>query len=210
MISFTCKCLFGWAFVLAAGICAAGQDCPQFSVFGPPGMVEVGDPARYGVRFQGSVDPASFTYHWEVSRGEITSGQGTDTVVVKQPDDAFTATVEVFGLPTGCPATASETGIYDRPPLPTLVYEGKGPVSQISREELDNITEAVGNEPGAQIYVIVRHRKSGTSSVRKTREQLLKTFPLDDPKRFTYVDVPDDTDLLKIYVVPPGATPPLP
>ena len=96
-------------FMIAACSPATDAKCPTFAVAG-----EVGKNGPGTATFTLTPVRAGFTYTWTVSAGSITEGQGTPAVVVSDPTagDTVTATVEVSGLDSSCPAgsnTASAT-----------------------------------------------------------------------------------------------------
>ena len=92
---------------LAATIASAQTDCPTIKVTGPAGIPENGALIPFHARATGKVS-SGITYKWSVSTGKVAEGQGTDRAKfdVGWPTTAqVTATVEVRGLPEGCPNT---------------------------------------------------------------------------------------------------------
>lgn len=86
------------------------QTCPTIRLSCPAGEAE----AVISVNVSGA-DPSKLTYKWILSPGKIISGQGTPTLNMDLREAGgltFTVTVEVGGLPQGCPNTASCSNIY--------------------------------------------------------------------------------------------------
>ncbi|MFZ1700179.1 MAG: Ig-like domain-containing protein [Pyrinomonadaceae bacterium] len=110
--------------------------CPKISVTGPAGIPERGKPIPFTATVTGEI-PKGAIYRWSITGGgEIADGQGTLSLRVWMPDDGsnLTATFEVIGLKSGCPATASETfgishggGLFSKPKeasCPTISVTG--------------------------------------------------------------------------------------
>lgn len=95
--------IFGLQFLPSA---ADGADkCPSITVTGVAGD---GANALFSANVTSLVE--SLTYNWSVSSGSIDSGQGSLQInVAGAAGQSVTATVEVGGVPSTCPATASAT-----------------------------------------------------------------------------------------------------
>lgn len=186
------------------------SDCPSFSVWGPATVVRKGDVAAYRVKFQ-KADPRKFTYEWSVSAGEIRSGQGTDEIQVVHFKDGITATVKIFGLPSNCADTASETSIPDDPPEIVLLDEYGKLSWKKEAARLTEIFPRVATNPYAQIYVVIRIGASEDERKGQRQVSRIKAFLRDsniDVGRFEFFVGPGTVRLTHIYLVPPGATPP--
>lgn len=92
-----------------------GAECPAISVETPSSIICPDARVTFtaGVTGGGAVDN-QLKFHWTVSSGKITSGQGTRTITVAtvdeyghSSDDGVQATVEVIGLNASCSSTAS-------------------------------------------------------------------------------------------------------
>lgn len=159
------------------------------------------------------------TMNWSVSRGTITSGQGTPSIVVATTNEdagqTVTATVALSGFDpncTSCPAEASESAPVAPNPEAVLVDEfGKLSNDEI-RNKLDAFFAELSNNPTDQGYII----NYGTSREIAARERLitnhirLRRF---DPARITMVSGGDSSDgqpRTKLYRVPQGAANPAP
>ena len=108
--------------------CETVCTCPSGpSVIGPSGLVTAGD----NITFTANVtdgNPGPTTYNWNVSQGNIVSGQGTSSITVSTTSDMagsnVTATVTIDSEGCECPeVTAQETAIIEDVPDPRKVDE---------------------------------------------------------------------------------------
>lgn len=84
------------------------QNCPTIKVEPYINAITEGDTIFFtcDIKFLES----NVTYKWTISSGEIVSGAGTARIYVSSKgvsENKITATVEITGLPTGCPSKAS-------------------------------------------------------------------------------------------------------
>ncbi|MDQ3800355.1 MAG: hypothetical protein M3384_12965 [Acidobacteriota bacterium] len=92
---------------------AENSPCPEISVIGPSGIAAPtsGEPVTYTAKVE-NAENFQLEYLWEISAGEIISGQGTPSIELRARQDDpsnITVTVEIKGLPEGCPNVFSET-----------------------------------------------------------------------------------------------------
>lgn len=188
--------------------------CPTVTVTGPAGITSPGSTMTFTASVSGDA-----TYNWTVSRGTIESGQGTPSITVRTSEaDAgqnvtATVSVEVRGAAEcpPCPSSASETaGVAARPESRIIDEFGKVANDDL-KARIDNLYVQLGNEPGAQGYIInygppaeIRRRKAVINAHIRMRQL--------DASRVTMIDGPDTGAGIstKIYIVPQGATPPQP
>jgi hypothetical protein len=81
--------------------------CPPLEVVAPTQAVTEGEIVTIHATVKGS---AKFTYSWAISEGEIVGGQGTNSIQIRTDNlggNHVTATVEVKGVPAGCPMIQS-------------------------------------------------------------------------------------------------------
>lgn len=190
-------------------------NCPTVEVSGG-GIVEPGSPMSFTVNVK-DYDLSKISFNWTTSAGEISKGQGTVTIAVTdyKMGENVTATVEVKGLPEGCPNTASETGGSPYcPPSPRLLDEfGNFPSGEI-KARIDAYFIALVNEPNAQGYLI----NYGTDKEISRREALLKRYITQrqyEARRLTFVRGGANPNVIRgawtrFWIVPPGAVPPTP
>lgn len=205
-------------FLLFAGLAHSfGQEtkreCLTISVSGPAGIVQPGDKFVFTGAVEGKV-PQKISYHWQVSDGKITAGQGTLKISAELPPGkvTLTATLEVVGLPEGCPRSVSETGSILVEPHPVLVAEfGKLPTVAM-RSRLDKFFSELHNHPTNQGYIILY----GTDKEMAARERLVissinvRRFPTERTTIVRGGIHPDGTVYTKLHRIPPGADNPAP
>lgn len=197
--------------------CVKLCDCPSLSVSGPAGITNPGDTMTFTATAAGGTQD-NLTYNWSVTSGEIESGQGTPSIVVRttreMANSSVTATVELGGLPDGCdcPKRASETaGVAPAPEAVKIDEFGKLPNDDI-RGRLDVFFAELANNPTNQGYII----NYGTPKEIAAREKLITNhinFRKFDRSRVTIVNggaAPDGVVTTKLYRIPPGANNPTP
>jgi len=203
-----------FVFTLASVVLAQADNpaaCPTISVDGPAGLVKPDETARYTVQIDSKGLQLNPQYFWSLSAGQILKGQGTTSVDVLQTREALTATVEVKGLPDGCPNIASATEIIDPPPQAVKLDEFTGPISQIDKSRFENIAEAVRRNPNNQLVIFVGYKeRAGFDERSSRREELTHYLNLhtDEDQRITYVYV-DGREIVQFWLVPPGAEEPV-
>ncbi|NOT46291.1 MAG: hypothetical protein HOP17_00880, partial [Acidobacteria bacterium] len=154
------------------------------------------------------------TYQWSTNIGEIVSGQGTTAIKIKWPGgNSSLATVEIKGLPEGCPASASETTyLCDGLPIPILIDEFGRMAKAAIEKRISRFWAELANNPNSQGYII----NYSSDKEIATRERLLvKTinFRNFDRSRITLVrggTHPTGKVFTKLYRIPPGADNPRP
>jgi hypothetical protein len=103
---------------------AYSQSCPVVTVSCPD--LDDSSTLSFGANVSGADPSLKLTFDWTVSLSKISSGQGTTTINVDSTGfggQAFTATVEVGGLPKGCANKASCSTSVCRLVRPRLVEE---------------------------------------------------------------------------------------
>lgn len=166
-------------------------------------------------------------YRWTVtpSTAVITSGEGTPNITVDtkglggQPVTAFLdVTDDVYGAT--CQQKNEVVTNVDRqpePPKPTLCDLFESQAFDDDKARFDNCTIALQNSPDSQLYIILYQGTDKLSKVntadklsKRTLDYLVTTRGID-PRRIQIVKwgtKPRTT--YEIYVVPPGAQPPVP
>ena len=212
------KCLFLATFFILALCCPALAQpamCPAISVTGPTGITKPGDNMIFAVKVDTN-QREKLSYHWWISKGAMVKGQGTAAITVKHDCRSanVTATVEVKGLPEGCPSGASETaGVSEGcGGLPELIDE-YGPISfQKEKLHLDNVVVKLRNGDDQRIvFVIYRQKNSQMTAIRKRSTVIAKYLKNRgvSKKKFTFVYGKNSTHMTKIWVVPEGADMPI-
>jgi hypothetical protein len=213
-----------WAIAIAVtlSITATAQSnpapaCPTLTVTGPAGIPNPGDFISYIVQLTGNI-PANVGFKWSVSSGKVVEGQGTDQVKIDadwMSGVSITATVDVLGLPEGCPTTSSETmavSVDNFDPVLTDQYSTQ--VGRVENTRLIAYAAEMNKHPNSFAYILEyflpRTKKTAIEKkVAMTRAALVKAGLAAN--NFRIVVVTDaDQNLTKLYRVPPGANNPTP
>jgi len=197
--------------------CKINCSCASISVNGPAGVTSPGETMTFTANVSGGSQDVALTYNWTVSAGEIVSGQGTPSIVVRAPADGsvtnITATVDVGGqrADCNCPRTGSETaGVAPRPVATEVDTFGKLPNDEV-KARVQNFYTQLANNPTSQGYVVIYGTPAQIAATRKQITNAI-TFLKLDPSRVTFVDGGDKGTgpETHFWLVPPGATPPAP
>jgi hypothetical protein len=199
-------------FLLSVCACAVGQsakssECPTISVTGPAGIIKKGEIAYYTANIGATKENYNLELIWGIESGTIISGQGTTRIGVANVERPQTVTLEVKGLPIGCPAKASEFGSWCPAPQAEKLDQFSEPPDQIDKIRIEGIAAAISNNPNAQLYIFapadVRVRMA-------IAERLSKAIPEHgiDVSRMTFVARESKSSMIQFWLVPPGATPP--
>lgn len=208
--------LISWAPVRAQEQNTA-PPCPKIEFVGPAELVRPGDRIVFMLKID-RPDREKLSYKWYTSYGTIVDGQGTPSITVKTNplDDGFnaTATVEIEGLPAGCPATASETvGVSDGiAGHPFLVDEYEGLSFREEKSPLENAVLTLKREPDQKLLFVL-YRKKGASVAAAKKHAVNISRYLESrgvsKKKFDFVYAELDAHRTKIRLVPEGAAMPV-
>jgi hypothetical protein len=201
--------------VQACPDCVQNCSCPSLSVSGPTGITAPGSPMTFTANVSGGT--GEVTYNWSVSAGEIMSGQGSSSIMVRTTKEMansnVTATVEIGGTDPSCncPRSDSETaGIGGTPEIiPTDEF---GPAENDDvKVRIDNFYLALDSQPNSRGVII----NYGTpDQIKKRKAQILTAikFRKKDASRIEFIDGPDKGTGIstKFFVVPAGAEKPQP
>jgi hypothetical protein len=201
--------------------------CPYDIRLEGPDTVMEGDLITFSAFNQVTGDPVPLNYKWSVTNGRITSGQGTSAITVDTTgmrnqtvnaeldvnDDVYSAQCrQLINVPTG---------VTPPPDKPYAVqcddFVSKSPDDDKAR--FDSCMVQVQNLPDAQLYVIIYQGTDKASTTRNTYDRLSKRA-MDylvnvrglDPRRIQIVRGPDrgPKTTYVMWIVPPGAQPPVP
>jgi len=193
---------------VSATVSAQGP-CPTIQVSGPAGIPNPGDLIPFIVQLSGDV-PANVGFKWTVSSGKVIEGQGTDKVKIDadwMSGVSVTATVEVLGLPAGCPNTSSETMAVAIDPGP--IYVGHSDEPRTYTERVDELIEKLEKYPNSQGYIFIG---TPSSDLYKQIEQLIRATASQtgfDQDRLTVKHEITSKQLVELWVIRPGVNNPL-
>jgi hypothetical protein len=199
--------------------------CPyRFNLEGPEKVME-GDLITFTAMNAGTA-PIPIRYDWKVSGGRITSGLGTPSITVDTGgfggqtitadldvnDDTYDNRCrQVLSVPT-------EVGRIPPPPTPYQCVDFPATTHDADKARFDNCVIQVQNTPDAQLYVIIypgTDRRSRTANTYERTSKMLLDYMVKtrglDPRRIQIVKGPERISTTYVlWVVPPGATPPVP
>lgn len=205
--------------VLTLSVALFGQEnasCPNWAVRGPSGLTEISGSMTFVVSFAENFNSSNLEYKWTVSKGEITSGQGTIAIVVSTTPEMqgqqVDATVEIKGLPAGCKNTSIASG--EVAPLPPVCGIGR------IQDEIDgnsswkdilsriqNLTIALKGEPDSKAFIVFFVRNSSQLKKAKNNEKrILKSFQeLKIPKENVLIRIRKEPESkIEFYFIPVG------
>lgn len=205
-----------WVLTLLLSVCAFGSaqanvkpECPEVFIVGPAGIVQPGQTAVYTASVKTRGKAIAIGYVWSASHGKVVKGQGTTAVEVMhdQPElESLTVTLEVTGLPSGCPNTASESSTWDPPPQAEKLDQFTWPLDLTADARLGKIREALDYNSNSQLYVFT---PSDPAMLKTLRQIVFNALSHGyDPPRITFVENSPKNGLIQFWLVPPGATPP--
>jgi hypothetical protein len=203
LLCFGCFCLSA----VAQGEAKIG--CVNFEISGPSELPEQGVPLVYTLQIE---EPAKYGYAWTLTGADIVEGQGTHTVRASLKEDAVdvSASVEVLGLPPGCPSKAWETMLVCRPPASILVTEFATDHSRVNRDAFDSLAEALSSNKNDQGFVLLMYEGDVLSGAVRSHEQKIEEYLRrklgeEEHSRIAVKVVKSDKNFVRLYLVPPGA-----
>ncbi len=193
------------------GISVAQEKCPNITVTGPAGATYVGDTMTFAATVKVS-DPDKLGYNWSISAGTIEQGLGRPWIVVRAGQSSaqgrISATVEINGLPKGCPNQGTEAGAVITAGDPLVLAEIEVFSGRRFYSELDYVAHEFAKFPNFILYSI-SFRASGENLSNVTRrEKLIKDYLTKthkiDPASIQFIRGPVSRRLVIIHAVPPS------
>lgn len=200
--------------------------CPyRFHLEGPDRITE-GDLVTFAAINSGTA-PIPLRYAWKVSNGRVTSGLGTSSITVDSAglgNSVINAELDVNDdvYDSKCRQLISvPTEVVRIPPpeepKPFRCDEFEARAADDDKARFDNCVIQAQNTPDAQLYVIIYPGTDRVSTTRNTYDRLsraalnymVKTRGFD-PRRISIVKgSPRLKTTYEIWIVPPGAQPPV-
>lgn len=197
--------------------CPAPQPfCPSVSIACPTNL-GTDQPLNFSANVAGGTAGITPSYNWIVSAGTITSGQGTNSIIVDTKGLAgqtVKATLSMGGYSLDCSAACSV-----QLPVPQLSNRKFDEFADIQRNDekarLDNYAIELQNDPTAMAYVIIHPAASTRPSDVKRRtarivEYLVNTRGIDSNRILTLTGGPKPDLSVELWIAPQGAAPPKP
>ena len=191
----------------AAGQSTKGPDCPTISVTGPSGIIKKGEIAYYTANVGATKQNYKMEFVWGIESGTIVSGQGSTHIGIANVERAQTVTLEIKGLPMGCPNRASESAPWCPAPQAEKLDQFSQPLDQIDKIRLERIATAVNNNPNAQLYIFAPDDVRVRMAVADKFSKAVLEHNVD-VSRLTFVENASKSSMLQFWLVPPGAAPP--
>lgn len=145
--------------IIAFGIVATAQQsslCPDIKVTVSGKTFLFGEPMPFSLLLDGRTRNLNLEYKWMLSEGGIDEGQNTSAIIAQTAGlggGKITATVEIKGLPEGCPNTYSAIGLLEERRVvsdPAESYSGTRLFSALNR-----LAKILLKEAGSRTFIIV-------------------------------------------------------
>lgn len=197
---------------IAIGQAGVEPPCPRISVE-PVRSADFSDPILFKAEIGTEIEFYSPTYQWKAHNGKILAGHSTREIEVRivSFEKNLTVAIEIDGLPSNCPSTASVTMSIDLPPVATLLDMITGTISKVPQRRFDKIIDAADANPNAQIYMVISGSKLNTKASLLTKQSLLINGLVRKPAerdRFKFLISNNTDDRVFIWLVPIGAEAP--
>lgn len=193
------------------------DDCPTVVVTCPDRVEEDGKNLIFRAEVKGVSPVASLTYHWTISAGTISSGQDSSSISVDTTGirlEPVTATVQVGGLPKGCPNKASCTTGIARVTGCARPFDQIGEISfKDEAARLDNFAIQLQLELSARGFIIAyggRTSFEGQASerARRAKDYLTERHNFVDDRIVTIDGGYREEPTVELWIVPQEASEP--
>ena len=192
--------------------------CERLLTYGPSGLIGAGDSITFLANIDRDPNNSKLKFEWTVKDGEIIEGQGTNMISVRPKkglEMSITVTLIVSGLSKNRGTlTASETTGVDRNPESRKVMEFLYSDSELDNSLLDDFAKELIDDPSALSYTLIgletdSDRTILAKKIEEIRNYLTKNQHIA-PDRLVFVNVGKIKNLIQLWIVPAGATPPTP
>jgi hypothetical protein len=188
--------------------------CPSVNAISPD-TVNPGQPITFTANVSGGDPNVTPTYHWMVSAGTISSGQGTSAITVDTTgvSSTITATVDVGGFAMACSTSSSSTTSVIAKHEPRKIDEFGKISSKDRMPRLDSLIIEMNNDPTSQGYIIsYGGRQDSVGAAQKSADfakQYIVQLKRFDSSRIVTVDGGfREEPMMELWLVPSGAAPP--
>ena len=170
--------------------------CPRVGAGGRTYIPAPSGPVSFKASLSVNNSRVSPAFSWQVSRGRIVGGQGTDTIEVELPPGAsgeVVARVEVHGYSLECPAESSSAYARTTVGVTHFKFDEFGDIRQgDTKARLDNLAIELENVPTLQVHLVVYGGRSGRRGEAARRAAWLKNYLVStrslDPARVITVE----------------------
>jgi hypothetical protein len=185
--------------------------CPTISVTGPPGLTRSGEIVTFTAELSKEADKFNPTYKWTVSDGEIVEGQGTLVINVLQKDskEGFSATIEIFGLPKGCPTTFTVAPVISNDIVDIFPFDTYWKMAFADEKvRLQNAISQLEKEPDFIALFVINFTNKESYSAVKSRVTRITNFLNKNlginRHKFKFEYSQRDNSNTEIYLLPKG------
>jgi hypothetical protein len=183
-----------------------------------PSEAEPGTPLVFKAKITGTMNSTKPEFKWKVSAGTITSGEGTEEIIVDSTGLGgveLIATVELSGAPPGCKGSASKTTKVKVVPIACgLPLDEYGDIRfEDEKARLDNFAIQLSNEPLSSGQILMyagqkTFKNEAAERLARAKSYLVKVRETD-PNRIVTLDCGFRKDLsIRLIIVPSGVRPP--
>ena len=197
------------------GIAQKSQTPPCPTIFVNSQFVPKPDePITVSVTLSEEAGKFDIKYFWTVKGGQILEGQGTSVIKATWQNftNSFLSTVKIEGLPENCENTASEIMNITPPPEAEKIDEFFGDASKLESGRIVKIIKAITENPSAQLFIIVPHKKKIHLQKQTEKERGIRKMLIKDNKkiadRITFINILSLEQKVQLWLVPAGAVPP--
>jgi len=187
--------------------------CPTITISGPTEIVDLGNIVTFVSTISG-VRHTNLRYRWDVSKGNIISGQQTQSIRVRVPKKSdgyvLTAVLKVAGLPRTCPTVASQNGLvaarFTGDPL-----DDYGPLSLDEENvRLVNAARALRSNPSYRLFILKYFEKPDRRNSQNIRDvfNFLTRSAKISTNRFKIKSAIGRRDETILWLVAPGSDEP--
>ena len=185
--------------VVLPNLCVAqdrpsGPECPSITVKCPKEVVQ-GSTMLCSAVISGFDEPSRLKFKWTVSEGVITKGKNSDSVVIDPAHfpGVLSPTVEIDGLPTSCPNTASSYSLLFVKEYSSTKIKEYGDVRlEVERNYLDVLAQRLRDDPGTRPWIIAYAGRFAYENEAAERAERAKRYLVEkhkiEPRRIVVVD----------------------
>ena len=194
---------------------ANARSCPAITVLSPAEVVAPGESGH----FRATVNPpqGDLAYTWTLQgAADIVSGQGSADLQFQMREfDLYDyelpikATLNINGLPAGCPFSVSETYALAIDPSPVILGEISKPPYRLDTDLISTLERTFAIHSSSQIYIIVYAKGADTNGIVRNIKKQVSDRKLDI-SRLTFITSEQKFTKVSVFLVPPGSTPPAP
>lgn len=158
-----------------SSVASTEQNCPTIKLECAKDEISSDSPLKFSVEVKGIKQSEHLKYHWSVSAGVITSGDGTTAITVDSTTlngQTLTVTVEIEGLNSQCQQTAScsiTRAICDFPSFRIFDKYSHLPLAE-EEARLDNVALQLKEELDSVVLIFVGYPSSQDTQPKKQAE----------------------------------------